>query len=101
MAEVVTILSAISTSQQVLWQFSQLIGRYRGLPERILDLEENLHACNLTLQVWKARWGVEERHTSKAALSNTSERLLADNRVQTPTTRSSGGEKDGKPYSFA
>lgn len=49
----------------VLWDFARLVGRYRGMPDRLYDLAENLEACELTLEMWRRKWGVIARQPSK------------------------------------
>lgn len=61
MAETIAILKTVKSGTDALWEFAKLVNRYRALPERVYDLEENLHACQITLKRWKAKWGVEER----------------------------------------
>ena len=63
MADAITILGAIRSSQQVLWDFFRLIQRHRRLPERVADLALNLDACQGALSVWKKKWGIAEYQT--------------------------------------
>ena len=62
MADALAILGAISASQQLLWDFSQLVRRYRHLPGRVQDLEENLNCCQVALRIWKRQWDVADHH---------------------------------------
>ncbi|WPG98746.1 Hypothetical protein R9X50_00154000 [Acrodontium crateriforme] len=61
MAEAIATIQTVKWATDTLWEFYRLLGRYNGLPGRVLDLESNLHACEMTLRRWKTKWGVENR----------------------------------------
>ena len=95
MAEAITILGATRSSQQVLWDFSQLIRRYRHLPGRVLDLEENLNCCQVALSVWRRQWDVADHHPGIPPIKLSTQKVSSTNRGQTCTTRSSGAREVG------
>lgn len=71
MAEAIVILGAIRNMTSTLLEFADLVDRYKRLPDRIYDLQENLHACELTLRSWKNKWGVTDRHPSESTSIST------------------------------
>lgn len=100
MAEAITILGAIRTSQQVLWDFSQLIRRYRHLPGRVQDLEQNLNSCQVALRIWKRQWDVFDHHPGKHD-PDTHNCVYISDRIQIFTTKSSGAREDGAKFKSA
>jgi hypothetical protein len=56
--EVIGILEAVKSGIEVLGWFANLVGRYRGFPDALLDIHESFKACEYKLEMWKTRWGV-------------------------------------------
>ncbi|OCK86165.1 hypothetical protein K432DRAFT_412816 [Lepidopterella palustris CBS 459.81] len=63
MAEVFPILSAISTASNLLFSFANQIKKYRQVSDRLFDLQENLDACEITLESWRRKYDVQERRS--------------------------------------
>jgi hypothetical protein len=61
MAEVLGIIGAIATSAHVLHLFADQVTRWKRLSDRLFDIEEGLRAAELTLEMWRRKWDIQER----------------------------------------
>lgn len=60
MAEVLGILGVLVTSAHVLHRFADQVTRWKRLSDRLFDIEEGLRAAELTLDMWRRKYDVQE-----------------------------------------
>ncbi|KAF2198983.1 hypothetical protein GQ43DRAFT_335070, partial [Delitschia confertaspora ATCC 74209] len=61
MAEILPILGAIATSANILNSFAGQVQNWRLLSDRLFDIQEGLDAAELTLEMWRRKFDVQDR----------------------------------------